>query len=170
MKAIPLSPSEALAQVNLPADLANNPVFKSHTPLVMTQLQSYSTADAWEEATADLSELITPLNTEPEPETEPTEPDYTQLQIQFRACFAFLLLASTAEFLNLKTVGEGIVKTIGLDNSATSLLSGHEIEAFANRLTRRALLAIEPWLSPLGYSVLADLSPDAPKKIKVSLL
>ncbi|MDD3535172.1 MAG: hypothetical protein PHC50_03385 [Candidatus Cloacimonetes bacterium] len=176
MKAIPLTPVAALAQVNLPLDLAGNPVFTSHTLLVMSLLQDYSTTDAFEEATLDIPEPTTPL-TDTDPDLSENENDieaplplFTPLQIQFRAAFAFLLLASTAEFLNLKTLGEGIVKTVGLDAAATQLLTGHEIEAFASRLTRRALLSIQPWLSPAGLATLELLSPENPKPLRISLI
>lgn len=179
-KPIPLTPAEALAQVNLPADMADNPVFSAHIPLVMTQLHEFSTPDAWEEATAPLE--ITPLSNppgkggiggisdpDPNPELDP-KPEYTILQIQFRAAFAFALLASTAEFLNLKTVGEGIVKTIGIDSAATELLTGSEIEAFTDRLLRRALLAIQPWLSAAGRAALDELTTDNPKPLRISII
>jgi hypothetical protein len=37
----------------------------------------------------------------------------------------------------LKTLGEGIVKTVGLDQSATELLTGSEIDAIKAKLELR---------------------------------
>jgi hypothetical protein len=59
----------------------------------------------------------------------------------------------TCEFISLKTLGEGIVKTVGLDQSATELLTGSEIDAFKAKLELRALTRLGDYLKQCAWSV-----------------
>jgi hypothetical protein len=59
----------------------------------------------------------------------------------------------TYEFISLKTLGEGIVKTVGLDQSATELLTGSEIDAFKAKLELRALTRLGDYLKQSAWSV-----------------
>ncbi|MCB5258862.1 MAG: hypothetical protein LHW48_00100, partial [Candidatus Cloacimonetes bacterium] len=77
------------------------------------------------------------------------------------------MLHSTAEFLNLKTLGEGIVKTVGLDQSATELLTGSEIDAFKANLELRALTVLSSYLNQTGLDRLNELKPRTPRVIRV---
>ncbi len=80
------------------------------------------------------------------------------------------MLHSTAEFLNLKTLGEGIVKTVGLDQSATELLTGSEIDAFKANLELRALNILQAYLNPTGLDRLYELKPRQPRAIRVGVI
>jgi len=80
------------------------------------------------------------------------------------------MLHSTAEFLNLKTLGEGIVKTVGLDQSATELLTGGEIDALKTNLELRALVAIQSYLNNAGLDRLNELKPRPPRSIRVGVI
>ena len=81
-----------------------------------------------------------------------------------------LMLHSTCEFLNLKTLGEGIVKTVGLDQSATELLTGSEIDAFKANLELRALTGLRDYLNPNGMQRLDELKPRPPRAIRVGVI
>jgi hypothetical protein len=80
------------------------------------------------------------------------------------------MLHSTCEFLNLKTLGEGIVKTVGLDQSATELLTGSEIEAFKINLELRALTVLSSYLNPAGLERLNELKPRQARPIRVGVI
>lgn len=80
------------------------------------------------------------------------------------------MLQSTCEFLNLKTLGEGIVKTVGLDQSATELLTGSEIDAFKANLELRALTVLSSYLNPAGLDRLNELKPRQPRAIRVGVI
>ena len=80
------------------------------------------------------------------------------------------MLYSTAEFLNLKTLGEGIVKTVGLDQSATELLTGSEIDAFKANLELRALTLLQDYLNAQGRERLLELKPRLPKILKAGVI
>jgi len=80
------------------------------------------------------------------------------------------MLYSTAEFLNLKTLGEGIVKTVGLDQSATELLTGSEIDAFKANLELRALTVLSSYLNQTGLDRLNELKPRTPRVIRVGVI
>lgn len=148
--AIPVDTKDICSIVNLPADMAENPIWAEHSPLVMARLAEICTTDAYDDASGD----------------DPSD----VLAAAFRIGYAFLALESTAEFLNLKTIGEGIVKTVGLDQSATELLTGHEIEAFKAGLEKRALQTMKPYLNAAGRMRLEDLSPRAPRVMRAGVV
>lgn len=151
---LPVPTTDALAMLNLPSDLAANPVFAAHAPLVLALLASSLDPVAYASLTASA------------PEDDP-DPD---LAVAAPLSYAFLLLASTAEFLNLKTVGQGIIKVVGLDAAQTALLSGDEIEALKRRLTVRALDPIRSWLSDAGLASLAAAQPTGPSGFRIALI
>lgn len=152
MKTIPVPVPEVLNALNLPEDMARNPVFPEHEPHVLAQLERYLEPDAYA-ALAGTGE-------------EPSE----TLAVNARLAYCFLILASTLEFLNLKTVGQGIVKVIGLDATETALLTGEEIAAFQKRLLNRALAPLTPWLSPEGHEAYARSFPVASGRLRISVI
>jgi hypothetical protein len=80
------------------------------------------------------------------------------------------MLQSTCEFLNLKTLGEGIVKTVGFDQSATEPLTGSEIDAFKAKLELRALTGLRDYLNLQGQNRLDELKPRPPRVIRVGVI
>jgi len=141
-----------LAILNLPKEMANNGIFKEHQGLVLEMIHSLVLQEHYDHATHD--DL---------PEEEP-------LLVSFRFGFCFLMLHSTCEFLNLKTLGEGIVKTVGLDQSATELLTGSEIDAFKAKLELRALTLLRNYLNQSGMERLTELKPRHPKVLKAGVI
>ena len=113
---IPVETIDLLAALNLPKEMADNVIFKEHRGLVLETIRSLVLDNYYQDAIGH-----------DYPEDDP-------FLISFRFGFCFLMLQSTCEFLNLKTLGEGIVKTVGLDQSATELLTGSEIDAFKGNL------------------------------------
>jgi len=75
----------------------------------------------------------------------------------YKMAYSFFLLSQTLEFLNLKTLGSGIIKTTGIDAQTTELLTGSEIRAFKKDLEIRALETIYDYLTPLGIRRLDEL-------------
>ena len=152
MISIPVETDAMLAILNLPKEMADNGIFTEHESLVLEMLRSIVTQDSFEQAVdEDL------------PEDDP-------LFVSFRFGFCFLMLYSIAEFLNLKTLGEGIVKTVGLDQSATELLTGSEIDAFKANLEIRALTLLQDYLNAQGRERLLELKPRAAKPIRVGVI
>ena len=149
---IPVEIDALLAILNLPKEMGDNGIFKEHRPLVLEMVRSVV-----------LPEHYTRAIQEDMPEEDP-------LLISFRFGFCFLMLHSTAEFLNLKTLGEGIVKTVGLDQSATELLTGSEIDAFKANLELRALTILKAYLNPAGLDRLNELKPRQPRAIRVGVI
>lgn len=164
MKAIPVSVADALKMLNLPSDLAGNQIFEQHSPIVIDELEYFTTEDDFEDATEDIEVA------EPEEGEEPDAVEYSALQTSFRLAYAFLLLKSTLEFLNLKTVGQGIVKVVGMDSSATELLTGGEIGAMQDALEIRALKAVRKYLSNEGRARLEDLMPRKARLVKAGVI
>jgi len=149
---IPVETEAMLAILNLPKEMANNGIFKEHQGLVLEMIHSLVLQKHYDQATCE------------------DLPEENPLLISFRFGFCFLMLHSTCEFLNLKTLGEGIVKTVGLDQSATELLTGSEIEAFKANLELRALTVLSSYLNPAGMDRLNELKPRQPRLIRVGVI
>ena len=149
---IPVETNAMLAILNLPKEMGDNGIFKEHRGLVMEMIHSLVLQEHYDHAIHD--DL---------PEEEP-------FLISFRFGFCFLMLHSTAEFLNLKTLGEGIVKTVGLDQSATELLTGSEIDAFKAKLELRALTLLRNYLNQSGMERLTELKPRLPKVLRAGVI
>ena len=149
---IPVETIDLLAVLNLPKEMADNIIFKEHKGLVMETIRSFVLDNYYQDATRiDY------------PEDDP-------FLISFRFGFCFLMLHSTCEFLNLKTLGEGIVKTVGLDQSATELLTGSEIDAFKAKLELRALTLLRNYLNQSGMDRLTELKPRLPKVLRAGVI
>ena len=149
---IPVEIDAMLAILNLPKEMRDNGIFKEHQGLVLEMIRSLVLQEHYDRATHD--DL---------PEEEP-------FLVSFRFGFCFLMLQSTCEFLNLKTLGEGIVKTVGLDQSATELLTGSEIDALKANLELRALTVLNSYLSQTGLDRLNELKPRQPRSIRVGVI
>jgi len=80
------------------------------------------------------------------------------------------MLQSTCEFLNLKTLGEAIVKTVGLDQSASELLTGSEIDAFKANLELRALIGLRDYLNLQDHNRLDELNPRPFRVIRAGVI
>lgn len=149
---IPVEAIEVLAVLNLPKEMADNVIFKEHRGLVLETIRSLVLDNFYQDATrVDY------------PEDDP-------FLISFRFGYCFLMLQSTCEFLNLKTLGEGIVKTVGLDQSATELLTGSEIDAFKAKLELRALTLLRNYLNQSGMERLVELKPRLPKVLRAGVI
>ncbi len=149
---IPVEIDAMLAILNLPKEMGDNGIFKEHRTLVLEMVRSVV-----------LPEHYTRAIQEDIPEDDP-------FLVSFRFGFCFLMLHSTCEFLNLKTLGEGIVKTVGLDQSATELLTGSEIDAFKANLELRALTVLRDYLNQHGQDRLNELKPRPPRVIRVGVI
>ncbi len=149
---IPVEIDAMLDILNLPKEMGDNGIFKEHKAIVMETIRTIVLPEYYNRAIQDDM-----------PEEEP-------FLISFRFGFCFLMLHSTCEFLNLKTLGEGIVKTVGLDQSATELLTGSEIDAFKANLELRALTVLRDYLNSTGLLRLDELKPRPPRVIRVGVI
>ena len=150
--ALPVTILDMLATLNLPAEMESNTVFKEHRPLVLETIKGVVIDNSYESA------------------FDPRVGEDDPLYISFRFGYCFYMLHSTCEFLNLKTLGEGIVKTVGLDQSATELLTGAEIDAFKAGLEKRAFTLLIPYLNQAGKDKLELLFPRPPRKLRVGVI
>jgi len=149
---IPVEIDPMLAILNLPKEMGDNGIFKEHKAIVMETIRTLVLDNHYQDAIRN------------------DYPDDDPFLISFRFGFCFLMLHSTCEFLNLKTLGEGIVKTVGLDQSATELLTGSEIDAFKANLELRALTGLRDYLNQHGQNRLDELKPRPPRVIRVGVI
>jgi hypothetical protein len=150
--ALPVELLDVLSILNLPAEMEGNTVFKEHRPLVLETIKGVVIDNFYESA------------------FDPRVGEEDPLYIAFRFAYCFYMLHSICEFLNLKTLGEGIVKTVGLDQSATELLTGAEIDAFKSKLELRALTVLTTYLNDAGKDRLGIISPRPPRVIRVGVI
>lgn len=75
----------------------------------------------------------------------------------YKMAYSFFILSQVLDFLNLKTLGSGIIKTTGIDTQTTELLTGSEIRAYKKDLEIRALETIYEYLTPIGIKRLDEL-------------
>lgn len=150
--ALPVELSEVLIFLNLPSEMQSNSVFKLHQHIVLETLRSVVMDNFYQSA------------------FDPRVGEEDPLYIAFQSAYCFFMLHSTCEFLNLKTLGEGIVKTVGLDQSATELLTGAEIDAFKSKLELRALTVLSAYLNDAGKERLGIISPRPPRVIRVGVI
>ncbi|PKN79202.1 MAG: hypothetical protein CVU48_05935 [Candidatus Cloacimonetes bacterium HGW-Cloacimonetes-1] len=149
---IPVDIDAMLSILNLPKEMGENGIFKEHKAIVMETIRTLVLNNHYQDAVRN------------------DYPDDDPFLISFRFGFCFLMLHSTCEFLNLKTLGEGIVKTVGLDQSATELLTGSEIDAFKVNLELRALTGLRDYLNQHGQDRLNDLKPRPPRVIRMGVI
>ncbi len=149
---IPVETIDLLAVLNLPKEMADNVIFKEHKGLVLETIRSLVLDNFYQDAIRN------------------DYPDDDPFLVSFRFGFCFLMLHSTCEFLNLKTLGEGIVKTVGFDQSATELLTGSEIDAFKAKLELRALTLLRNYLNQSGTDRLTELKPRLPKVLRAGVI
>jgi len=91
---IPVEIDAMLSILNLPKEMGDNGIFKEHKAIVMETIRTLVLDNHYQDAIRN------------------DYPDDDPFLVSFRFGFCFLMLHSTCEFLNLKTLGEGIVKTV----------------------------------------------------------
>ena len=136
---IPINVETVLSVLNLPQDLADNQIFTEHQSNVMDWLSKVVKKDIYEIATTE------------------SHPDALLYATSFKFAYCFYMLSSVLEFINLKTLGSGIIKSTGIDDQSTDLLSGSEIQSFKNNLEIRALTNLSRHLSLYGLELLNEL-------------
>ncbi len=160
MAYLPVSGADFCQMMNLPADMADNPLWALHSGLVMGLMARYTLDEAMEDAST-----YTPEDPE-EGEAQVFESEYYHA---LRLAYSYFMLSQTAHLLNLKTLGQGIVKSIGLDSSTTALLSGHEMDQLASTLELKGLSALGAYISQEGLQRMRELTP-VPKRFRIGVI
>lgn len=160
MPYLPPSGSDFCKMMNLPIDMADNPLWALHSSYIMIMIARYASEDAMEDA-----ETYTPEDPEEGADQVINSPYYHPL----RLAYSYFLLSQTAHLLNLKTIGQGIVKTIGLDASATELLTGSEMDLLACTFELKALSALGDFISHEGVMRLREITP-SPKRFRIGVI
>jgi hypothetical protein len=145
MMAWPIVTGTICEILNLPKDdFENNTIWAHHSPDVLRYMQAHTDAAVYALVAAE----------------EATD----EIQKAFGFSYANLMLRSTVEFINLNTVGRGIIKSTGMDNLSTNLLSGSELASMRESLELKALEAVSSSLNALGQMRLSTLQPKSERK------
>jgi hypothetical protein len=134
---LPIDTNTAISILNLNSDDRIIATFDQHAQKVVLLLKRITDEDIWNDLQADLADEDT--------------------QNSFKFAYSYYLLVSAVEFLNLKTLGEGIIKSTGIDQQSTELLTGSEIKAFKKNLEIQALELISEYLNEAGFDRLKEL-------------
>lgn len=129
---LPITNADALAVLNLPDKARITALFEKHKSGVLSRLALVSDSDVWEEM---ISADGSPTNEE---------------KAAYLLAYSYTLLSRTALLLNLRTVGEGIVRSAGFQDSRESLLDIKSTEEMSNKLDELSLIAIEAYLNSYG--------------------
>jgi len=134
---LPIDTGTVISILNLNSDDRIIVTFEKHSPKAVLILKRFSDEGVWR----NLQECR-------------AEED---VQYSFMFAYSYYLLVSAVEFLNLKTLGEGIIKSTGIDEQSTELLTGTEIKTFKKNLEIQALELISEYLNQAGYDRLKEL-------------
>jgi len=146
---LPIDTSIAISILNLNSDDRIISTFDQHSSKAVLLLKRVTDEDIWNDLQADIAD--------------------EDIQNSFKFAYCNYLLASTVEFLNLKTLGEGIIKSTGIDQQATELLTGSEIKSFKKNLEIQALELIYEYLNSDGYDRLKELKIGSSNLNKTSI-
>ncbi len=135
--AIPVSEVDVRTIVNLPNEPAINDVLKAHSALALAYLKAYTKTEYYDEASG--------------------ETPGADLATAYKFAFSFKLFESVIEFLNLKTIGTGIIKSTGIDDQAAELLTVKEIESYKKQFELRALTQVLDYLNTAGQNRYREL-------------
>ncbi len=146
---LPVETSLAISILNLNSDDRIISTFDQHSPKAVLLLKRVTDDDIWNDLQSDIA--------------------VEDIQNSFKFAYCYYLLSSTVEFLNLKTLGEGIIKSTGIDQQSTELLTGSEIKSFKKNLEIQALELISEYLNTDGYDRLKELKIGSSKLNKTSI-
>ena len=138
---IPVEKAELLKRLNLPSDLDNADIFDNYSLLVLAYLKKVTNEEEYTASTSgsdDKPERVT----------------------AFQTAYCFLAFKTVLPFINLKTNGNGIIKSTGIDSNKSTLLSGDEINKEQKRLEKSALEILEDYLNDSGKQKLGIFSPN----------
>jgi hypothetical protein len=122
MSVIPVDTATALLILNLPNDLEQKQIFDEYKPLILSQIEKISDEDVYSAILDDSADV--------------------QTKTRYKFAYCYLLFSNTVEFLNLKTLGERIIKSTGIDGQSAEILSGSEIQSIKKSMEIKALETI----------------------------
>jgi len=146
---LPIDTGTVISILNLNSDERIIATFEKHSPKAVLILKRFSDEGVWKNLQ----------------ESRAGE----DVQYSFMFAYSYYLLVSTVEFLNLKTLGEGIIKSTGIDEQSTELLTGTEIKSFKTNLEIQALELISEYLNQAGYDRLKELKTGKSKINKTGI-
>ena len=146
---LPIDTGTVISILNLNSDDRIIATFEKHSPKAVLILKRLSDEGVWKNLQ----------------ESRAGE----DVQYSFMFAYCYYLLVSTVEFLNLKTLGEGIIKSTGIDEQSTELLTGTEIKSFKTNLEIQALELISEYLNQAGYDRLKELKTGKSKINKTGI-
>jgi hypothetical protein len=151
--AIPVAEADVLKTLNL-SDLSGksgiSDLFTAHQPGVLAWLSTHTVESSYVEAAG---------------ENPPAA-----ISVAYQLAYSLIMLAKTLEFLNLNTIGKGIIESTGIDQNSTQLVSHDTIEKKKKALEIQALKYLNPYLSGEGKRNLINLQGKRKTRLQAAIL
>jgi len=150
---IPVVQADVLKTLNL-TDLNSKTgitdLFTAHQPGVMLWLQTNTTEVSYAEAADDSPSAA--------------------ISVAFKLAYGLIMLNKTMEFLNLNTIGKGIIESTGMDAHKSQLITQSTIEKKKKALELQALRYLSAYLSDEGKRQLINIEGRKKNKVQCALL
>ena len=148
---LPIAYVEVLKTLNLQSDIGLEDLFTRHEADVQLFLNRYCDSDIYSTLYIDAipAEIISK---------------------SFTLAYCYLMLSSTIEFMNLNTLGKGVIRATGMDSNKTELLGHNEIESIKKSLELKALVLIYSYLSGFGQDYYESISKTRKRTMRFSLI
>ncbi len=150
---IPVTQLDVLKTLNL-SDLTGKAgvtdLFTSHQPGVLLWLSENTTSASYDEAAGDSQSAA--------------------ISVAFKLAYSLIMLNKTLEFLNLNTIGKGIIESTGMDAHKTQLITQATIEKKKKQLELQALKYLNLYLSPAGKRQLINIEGRRKNRVQCAIL
>jgi hypothetical protein len=150
---IPVAQADVLKTLNL-SDLTGKTgivdLVTAHQPGVMLWLKTNTSDDSYTEAAGDSPSAA--------------------IVVAYKLAYSYIMLRNTMEFLNLKTIGKGIIESTGMDGNKTQLISYATIEKKKKTLELQALNILNLYLSEDGKRNLVNLAGRKKNRVQCAIL
>lgn len=138
MATLPITISKIKEITNL-QDISRTDALESHFSVALRWLAKYTNEDDYAAV------------------TDGTDTDAARAD-SFQMAFAYVVVYYALPLLNMKTVGDGIVRTTGSLQNQVQLLSNDEIKSMQNQFRQNALEMLEPYLNRAGQALRRSLN------------
>lgn len=150
---IPVLEADVLKTLNL-SDLSGKTgitdLFTSHQPGVLLWLSVNTTSASYDEAAG----------------ASPS----AAISVAFKLAYSLIMLNKTLEFLNLNTIGKGIIESTGMDANKAQLITQATIEKKKKALELQALKYLNLYLSPEGKRQMINIEGRRKNRVQCAIL
>ena len=150
---LPIDTADFLKTMNLDSDIGIDDLVTKHKPSVRLFIKKYAELEYYN----DVYLGVLPAANEDRDDS-------------MKLAYCYLMMSYIVEFLNLKTIGKGIIKSTGIDSNKSELLTPDEIMRVKKSLEIQALELIYNYLSSTGIDYYESLTTRKNKTMRITLI